>query len=145
MGSGTVRPLRQAGLRLARPQTTDGPQTTEGQQTTDRQMTDHRSRRVPVAVRCLWFVAAVSFLLAQPGCSFFSRGSDIGEPMNLIAVMPIERDEPSSGALLPGAENVVTAQIYGVLSRSPEWHFVPDLMVVQALKQAPRTGELPSR
>jgi len=65
--------------------------------------------------------------------------------MNLIAVMPIERDEPSSGALLPGAESVVTAQIYGVLSRSPEWHFVPDLTVVQALKQIPRTGELPAR
>jgi hypothetical protein len=91
-------------------------------------------------------------LLLLAGCALLRRGPAIGEPIKLIAVLPIERhepadvpDSPASQRLLPGAENVVAAQIYGVLSGSPEWRFVPDLTVAQGLAKVPGTGDLVSR
>jgi peptidoglycan-synthase activator LpoB len=47
--------------------------------------------------------------------------------------------------LLPGAERVVTAQIYGALSNSPRWRFVPDLTVSQALGKIDPGGDLAAR
>lgn len=47
--------------------------------------------------------------------------------------------------LAPGAERVVTAQIYEVLSSSSRWRFVPDLTTTQALSKLPVTGDLASR
>jgi hypothetical protein len=89
-------------------------------------------------------------LLAFPACGYFSTPPLIAEPVDRIAVLPIVRDEPRSDEaatqrLLPGAENVVTAQIYGVLSSSPQWRFVPDLTVAQVLPKVPRTGTLTER
>jgi hypothetical protein len=54
---------------------------------------------------------------------------------------------PAGGAhgVAPGAERVVTAEIYDVLSSSPEWRFVPDLTVSQALNKADVSGDLPLR
>jgi hypothetical protein len=43
------------------------------------------------------------------------------------------------------AARVVTAQIYDVLSSSPEWRFVPDLTVSQALSKADVSGDLAER
>jgi hypothetical protein len=82
------------------------------------------------------------------GCSLVSPSPKITEHVGLIAVMPIERDEPSSATpqeggprLEPGAERVVTAQIYGVLSSSSQWRFVPDLTVSQALSKSAARGD----
>jgi peptidoglycan-synthase activator LpoB len=47
--------------------------------------------------------------------------------------------------LMPGAERVVTAQIYGVLSNSSRWRFVPDLAVSQALGKIDSGGDLATR
>jgi hypothetical protein len=86
------------------------------------------------------------------GCSLLHRGPAIEEKIGLIAVMPIERAEPVSATALPetptlapGAERVVTAEIYGVLSSSPRWRFVPDLTVSEALSHHPLGGDLESR
>jgi hypothetical protein len=124
-------------------------------------------------------------VVAMSGCSLLQTRPKLDEPVGLIAVMPIERDESASqpvageerlvvaGAehvvtspdakptghdesagkpvggeiqgLAPGAERVVTAQVYGVLSSSPEWRFVPDLTVTQALAKADVSGELSLR
>lgn len=98
-------------------------------------------------------VAAVAVALAAfAGCSLLQRGPNIDEHIGLISVLPIERDEPSSptpkeGAprLETGAEQVVTAQIYGVLSSSSQWRFVPDLTASQALTKIPARGDLAAR
>jgi len=90
-------------------------------------------------------------LIASAGCSYFRSAPAIPEKIDLIAVLPIEREEPrrddpdAQDRLLPGAENVVTAQIYGVLSSSSQWRFVPDLTVMQTLSKLPKTGSLAER
>lgn len=90
--------------------------------------------------------------LLLPGCGLLRSGPTIDEPVNLIAVLPIERVEPASATtdedrprLEPGAEHVITAQIYDVLASSSQWRFVPDLTVSQALGKVPRSGELVTR
>jgi TolB-like protein len=90
-------------------------------------------------------------LVGSSGCSYFSSAPKLEEQIDLIAVMPIEREEPNpddptrKGWLAPGAERVVTAQVYWVLSSSSEWRFVPDLTVTQALAKVPRSGDLATR
>ncbi len=86
------------------------------------------------------------------GCSLFQSRPKLEEPVELIAVMPIESQDtggaPVAGEpprIAPGAARVITAQIYDVLSSSSEWHFVPDLSVVQALSQADTSGDLSLR
>lgn len=85
---------------------------------------------------------------ALTGCSWLRPRAKLDEPVGLIAVMPIERDEPASQpvsgeerGVAPGAEHVVTAQIYDVLSSAPQWRFVPDLAMLQALSKADLSGE----
>ena len=91
-------------------------------------------------------------LVALAGCSLLQRNPPIDERINLIAVMPIERDEPVDAPtvedrprLKPGAQRVVTAQIYSVLASSSQWRFVPDLTVMQALPKIDSKGGLESR
>jgi len=104
--------------------------------------------------------AAVSISLAMglvvglAGCGLVGKGSPKLElpRINLVAVLPIERApespqpravtvEVASEPLAPDAQRVVTAQIYGVMAASPEWRFVPDLVVDQALRDvAPDTS-----
>jgi hypothetical protein len=99
----------------------------------------YEARTAHVARRT-WFAALCVALLA--GCSLLGRGATIDEHINLIAVMPIEREEPASAVpskepprLQAGAEGVVTAEIYSVLASSSIWRFVPDLTVTQALQK----------
>lgn len=97
--------------------------------------------------------ACLAFLgIIAGGCSFLSHPPRIAEPINQIAVLPIERAEavtaiPGAGGepLLPGAERVVTAQIYSVLSSSPRWRFVPDLTTAQTSARIPPGTDLESR
>jgi peptidoglycan-synthase activator LpoB len=91
-------------------------------------------------------------LVALAGCSLLQRNPPIDERINLIAVMPIEREEPVDAPtvedrprLKAGAQRVVTAQIYSVLASSPKWRFVPDLTVMQALPKIDSKGGLQSR
>jgi hypothetical protein len=96
-------------------------------------------------------LAPTVLLFLTAGCSYFHSAPPLEEKVDLIAVLPIERQEPNpndpsrQGQLMPGAERVVTAQIYGVLSSSSEWRFVPDLTVSQALGKVPSQGDLASR
>jgi len=96
---------------------------------------------------CLLFATVL-----LPGCGLLRGGAQIDEPVNLIAVLPIERAEVSSPTsseeqprMEPDAEKVVTAQIYAVLSASPKWRFVPDLTVSQSLGKLPPGGDLATR
>jgi len=81
------------------------------------------------------------------GCSLFGSAPKLDEPVHLIAVLPIQRSE--TGGQVPGeppriasgAEQVVTAEIYDVLASSPEWNFVPDLAVTQALTKIPASPD----
>jgi hypothetical protein len=86
-------------------------------------------------------------LIGADGCGVIRRIPPPPElaQIQVVAVLPIERDEappqPSavsvevgSEPLAPGAERIVTAQIYGVMAESPQWRFVPDLSVEQALR-----------
>ncbi len=99
----------------------------------------------PIACRLL----TVFLLLA--GCSLWHHRPKSPEPIHLLAVLPIERSEVTSATpqdeprLAPGAENVVTAQIYSVLASSSQWRFVPDLTVAQALRKLGTTGDLETR
>jgi len=108
--------------------------------------TEHRpGRRAPA----VWVL-----LLAIGGCGWFGDGAKLEEPVGRIAVLPIERAERTSNLplaqgdppqLAPGAEEVITAQIYDVLSSSPTWRFVPDLTVSQALEKVPKNAALRDR
>jgi hypothetical protein len=89
-------------------------------------------------------------LLAFTGCSLLRHAPSLPEPVHVIAVMPVERAEspaPVEGGerLALNAEHVVTAQIYDVLSGAPQWRFVPDLTVSQAVSQMKAEGDLASR
>jgi hypothetical protein len=97
-------------------------------------------------------LSLVFALWTLAGCSLLQSSPKITEHIDLFAVLPIERVEPSEappgdrpGRLAPGAQNVVTAQIYDVLSSSPEWRFVPDLTVEQALTRISPHQDLESR
>lgn len=96
------------------------------------------------------FASFCAVLLA--GCSLLGHGPTIDERINLMAVMPIEREEPASAGasagpprLQTGAEHVVTAEIYAVLASSSIWRFVPDLTVTQALAKIDAKGPLQAR
>jgi len=99
------------------------------------------------------YAALISISLALlSACSLLQGPEPLDEPVNLIAVFPVQRVEPSSATtaegtpqLAPGAERVITAQIYSVLASSPLWRFVPDLTVTQALAKLPHTGSLESQ
>jgi hypothetical protein len=106
--------------------------------------------RASRAARRASFAALGVVLVA--GCSLLGRGPAIDERINLIAVMPIEREEPASAVaptgpprLQAGAERIVTAEIYSVLANSSMWRFVPDLTVTQALAKIDATGPLQAR
>lgn len=97
-------------------------------------------------------VLGLILLLAAPGCSLWHGAAPIPEPIGLVAVLPIERAESISDTpavegepLAPGAERVVTAQIYAVLSSSSEWRFVPDLTAAAALGQIRSAGDIEAR
>jgi hypothetical protein len=97
-------------------------------------------------------VSALVALSAVSTCSLFQPAPIITEKIDLLAVMPIERQDIPSATpkkevprLAPGAEGVVTAQIYHVLASGPRWRFVPDLTVSQALGKIPPGGDLQSR
>lgn len=114
----------------------------------NRKPASHPKRCIGTVPRLLLCAVA----LGLNGCSFLQHGPTIEEKVGLIAVMPIERAEPSSATPLPeapsvapGAERIVTAQIYGVLSSSSAWRFVPDLTVSEALTHIPQSGDLESR
>ena len=106
--------------------------------------------RPPPCRRAAW--ARLVALVVLGGCSLLQRTPPIDERINLIAVMPIEREEPVDAPtnaehprLKPGAQKVVTAQIYSVLASSSKWRFVPDLTVTQALPKIDSKGGLQSR
>ena len=102
-----------------------------------------------------WRVRALGVVLvAVAGCGLFGERPKLDEPVGLIAVLPIEREERTStlkpvdqptSVLAPDAEEVITAQVYDVLSSSPKWRFVPDLTVSQALEKIPKNAPLTQR
>jgi hypothetical protein len=105
----------------------------------------------PYAIRHTPY-AALAVLVLLSACSLLQPHEPLDEPVNLIAVFPIQRSEPTGAAapdeppqLAPGAERTITADIYGVLASSPEWRFVPDLTVTQTLAKLPHTGSLESQ
>jgi len=111
-------------------------------------MVTRPSYSVPQRAAQLGMVALVTLA----GCSLLQRNPPIDEHINLIAVMPIEREEPvdaptadSRSRLKAGAQRVVTAQVYSVLASSSKWRFVPDLTVMQALPKIASTGGLQTR
>jgi hypothetical protein len=94
-----------------------------------------------VRVRRLAIVLVAAATVAG-GCSLVRRPPKIEEQIGRIAVLPIEREERADarsqeGAdlLAPGAERVVTAAIYEVLSSDPKWRFVSDVVVSDALRE----------
>lgn len=105
--------------------------------------------RIRSRTACAGIVAAALTLSA---CAWLSPAEPITEPIDLIAVMPIEREQPRGtevGAdtprLAPGAERVVTSEIYAVLSEMPRIRFVPDLAVAQALSRTRPEGTAAER
>ncbi len=91
-------------------------------------------------------------IVQQAACGLLRSSPPIDEPIKLIAVMPIERDEPSNASsadgrprLKAGAERVITAEIYSILASSSKWRFVPDLTVMQTLPKIGADGPLQPR
>lgn len=80
-------------------------------------------------------------------CSYLRRGEPLAEPVELIAILPLDRaeDERSDGEdgpqLAPGAERAVTAQLYAVMAESPRWRFVPDITSSDALRRIDARAE----
>ena len=97
------------------------------------------------AVRSAAAAALAATLLT--GCSLLGHGPKLDEPVHLIAVLPIQRNEAANPApgepsrIAPGAEHIVTSEIYDVLTNSSEWDFVPDLTVTQALAKIPASPD----
>jgi ABC-type uncharacterized transport system auxiliary subunit len=96
--------------------------------------------------------------LSIGGCGYLMRTEPLTEPVDLIAVLPVVREEAPKSAnpipeetaergerLAPDAERVVTAQIYSVLANSPRWRFVPDLTVQDALRKTNSTASISDR
>src|SRR5512135_2592554 len=90
--------------------------------------------------------------VAWAGCSLFTHGPKLGEPVNLIAVMPIEPARVTNATaadegqkLPPEAPHQVTAAVYGALTSSSGWRVVPDLTVTQALTHLKPEGDLAGR
>jgi len=92
-------------------------------------------------------ILALAAALALCGCGsvqisswrvpWFRTTEKVEEPVDLIVVMPVERSIPPSGGadeVDRGAEGVVTAAIYGVLSGSYEWRFVADMTTADAMQ-----------
>lgn len=82
--------------------------------------------------RPLFAVVLVS-LIGLAGCAQYNRlvgkeGPEPIDPIGLLAVMPIDADT-TNPVVAADAGKVVTAEIYGVISDSPTWRFVPDLTV----------------
>jgi hypothetical protein len=108
-------------------------------------------------VGCGYRYAFPMFTVLIAGCSLLHHGPKIEESLHLVAVMPIERAEPRASAtqtaelaavapvVEPGAERLVTAQVYGVLAAGSEWRFVPDLTAQHALAQLATAGDLATR
>lgn len=101
-----------------------------------------------VARRTVALLALVSIL----GCS--ARQPEGEAPkVDLLAVLPIERaapassDEGEASALPEEAGLAVTAQIYRFLALQPEFRFVADLVVQDAVQQPPvrNASDLTSR
>jgi hypothetical protein len=69
---------------------------------------------------------------------WITSSPEVDERVDLIAVMPIKRTaapvEDAPAQVAPEAENVVTSSIYGALSSTYEWRFVPDLTVADAMR-----------
>lgn len=84
-------------------------------------------------------VIAVASLGALSGCSYLQRHEPLAEKVGRIAVLPIRRaTNADTQQVIPGAERTITAHIYGVLSDSPGWDYVPDLTAGQVLSKVPR-------
>ncbi len=86
-----------------------------------------------------WLAGAI-VACAISSCGWLYRVPPLEEPVETLAVLPLERDPAPAGkeeSVPPGAERIVTAQIYGVLAESPHWRFVPDVTVEQALARIP--------
>lgn len=91
---------------------------------------------------------AVALTVCLASCGWLRRAPQLEEKVDLIAVLPLERLEPSPGkedTLPRGAEQVVTAQIYRTLAESHRWRFVPDLRVQDALSRIPTGGSIEAR
>ncbi len=107
-------------------------------------------RRFPLPP-LLYLIVAAS-CLAWAGCSLFHGAPKITEPINLIAVLPIQAEQPVSATATdhvqkvpPEAPRQVTAAVYRALTTSSQWRVVPDLTVVQALSHMKGEGELAER
>lgn len=93
-------------------------------------------------------VLALALVFGISSCGWLRRVPPLEENVELIAVLPLERVEPPAGkesTLPPGAEKVVTAQIYRSLAESPRWRFVPDLRVQEALARIPAGSGIQER
>jgi hypothetical protein len=98
-----------------------------------------------------WLLIGLA-LTVLSGCNPFHRPPKLEEPVSLIAVMPIEPLERVSvtptevvESLPAEAPRQVTAEIYAVLTSSPEWRVVPDLTVSRALRRIKTEGDLAAR
>lgn len=90
-----------------------------------------------LAVSLIWLAVGVS------GCSYFRSGEPLAETVDRIAVLPIRRAPGvDNQKVVPGAERTITAHIYGIFAAAPEWNFVPDLTVTQALTRLPREDDV---
>lgn len=109
-----------------------------------------RSSR-PLAAGRAGPVVAVALVLLS-GCNPFRHGPKLEEPISLIAVMPIEAAERSGATAMDAPESLpaeaprqVTAEVYAVVTNSPEWRVVPDLSVARAIRRLNPTGDLAAR
>lgn len=103
-----------------------------------------QARRVASANRA-WRHGAALLLgaIVLAGCTSLAfpdlrRSRDAVDAIDLIAVLPVRVGPPppeqEGGEVEPAAEKIVTAAIYGALSSSYEWRFVPDIAVTEALR-----------
>lgn len=100
--------------------------------------------RRPIVVGGL--LALCFWVAVFAGCAWLRTGPPLEEPVELIAVLPLDRaDNADPARLPPGAEETVTAQVYAVLAESPRFRFVPDLTVLEALRHVGRNLERQQR
>lgn len=96
-------------------------------------------------------------LLLLGACAARQERPAVRQPVETVAVLPIQRESPRRGMSLPGSEEeapvpaeasrTATAQIYAVLTERSDVRFVPDLTVRSLLESSavPRAGDLLER
>ena len=92
----------------------------------------------------------VCLSLALTGCSYVTSyihpSEGLKQRPGVVAVLPVAvATNVPEGDVLPEADRVLTAQIYGILAQYPIWNWIPDSQTADELLHVPKEGPIEQR